>query len=230
MHDFLSSVMLQFDKIKAEYLHFSENLEKSDKLTGLAQKSVKVWSPKILENSGYFYYIDELDNKSTLHIKLKHGLQLDIPIYYKKFQKIMPDLLTAIQQYENLVDNNSVKVLISTVKPKQYLSHDTRPLLKRLYPEAPKETVDVTKDCIQELQNMLNDNNYIYLVEREANKSTLHVRLKKGVQLDIKVYYRKFQTAAFMLQDVILQYKNLVESSDIRVLISTSSPKQKWEQ
>jgi hypothetical protein len=230
VHNFLSNVMLQFENIKAEYLYFSENIEKLDKLAGLAQKSVRVWSPKILENSGYFYYIDESDDKSTLHIKLKRKLQLDIPIYYEKFRTIIPDLLTTIQQYENVVNSNNVKVLISKVNPEQYLSYNGQSLYNTLYYDVPKAVFDIIKDSMLKLQNLLNDNNYKYSIEESFYKYTFHIRLTKEVQLDINVYHKTIQTTALKLRNVILQYKNLIENNYIEVLISTSKSKQKWEQ
>ncbi|MDR2679717.1 MAG: hypothetical protein LBC47_02780 [Tannerella sp.] len=119
VYDFLSQVLSQFDEWKAEYQSFSERMEKSDKLNDISKNSVTVWLREMLKNSSYIYYIDEAENKSTLHIQLKKGMQLDIPIYYKSFQKIMPDLPDTIQKYEDFVNNCGIKVLISNSNPKQ---------------------------------------------------------------------------------------------------------------
>jgi hypothetical protein len=231
-YDFISRVMLQLEKIKTEYLLFSQNIDKLDKLNGLARKTMRVWLPKILENSGYFYYIDESDDKSTLHIKLRRKLQLDIPIYYEKFRTIIPDLLTIIRQYENVINSNNVKVLILKVEPEKqsYLPYNGQSLYNTLYYDVPKAVFDIIKDSILELQNFLNDNNYQYDIAKSFYKYTLRIGLTKAIQLDINVYHKTIQTTALKLRDVILQYKNLIENNYIEVLISTSKSKQKWEQ
>ena len=67
----------------------------------------------MFQNQPYSYYTTESDNKITLSVKLKKSMQLDIPIYYKNFQKIMPELLNSIQQFEKTANESKIKVLIS---------------------------------------------------------------------------------------------------------------------
>ena len=50
---------------------------------------------------------------------MKNRLQLDIPIYFSRFQKIMPELIDTIQQFEKTANEAKIKVLISNSKVNQ---------------------------------------------------------------------------------------------------------------
>jgi hypothetical protein len=102
-------IEVEFNKLKAE-------VEKQEKIVQLSRSSVKTWLKTVMKDSGYQYYMTNDDNKITLSIRMKHGVQLDIPLYFRRFQKQMPDLLQTIKQYENMIANSKNKVLISNLK------------------------------------------------------------------------------------------------------------------
>jgi hypothetical protein len=87
--------------------------ERKYKLRSIAQNSIQTWIKAILKDTSYAYYTDVKNYKITLSIRLKNNMQLNIPIYYKSFQKIIPEILTTIKQYENTVNNGKIKVLIA---------------------------------------------------------------------------------------------------------------------
>ena len=101
--------MDEIDGIAKELRELRSNLEKQEKIDDIAKNIIKTW----LKDQPYLYYTTESENKITLSIKLKHRTQLDIPIYYKRFQKIMPELLNTIQQFEESVNKGKIKVLIT---------------------------------------------------------------------------------------------------------------------
>jgi len=105
--------MDEIDGIANELRELRNNLEKQEKIDVIAKNSIKTWLKSIFQNQPYSYYTTESENKITLSIKLKHRTQLDIPIYYKRFQKIMPELLNTIQQFEEGVNKGKIKVLIT---------------------------------------------------------------------------------------------------------------------
>ncbi|MDR1792571.1 MAG: hypothetical protein LBR36_03910 [Bacteroidales bacterium] len=104
-----AQIEVEFNKLKAE-------VEKQEKIVQLSRSSVKTWLKTVMKDSGYQYYMTNDDNKITLSIRMKHGVQLDIPLYFRRFQKQMPDLLQTIKQYENMIANSKNKVLISNLK------------------------------------------------------------------------------------------------------------------
>lgn len=106
-------------EIEEEFFALKAKLEKRAKIADISEKSIETWLAAVLANTGYQYYTTKDEHKLTLSVKMRHGVQLDIPIYFSKFQKIMPDLLTTIKEYENLIDKNKVKVLILNLKPKK---------------------------------------------------------------------------------------------------------------
>ncbi|MDR2510873.1 MAG: hypothetical protein LBC89_00090 [Bacteroidales bacterium] len=103
-------------QIETECYKLKADLEKQEKIAQLAKSSILVWLETVMKNSGYQYYITQDTHKITLSIKMKHGMQLDIPIYFRRFQKQMPDLLETIKEYENIIVNRKHKVLISNLK------------------------------------------------------------------------------------------------------------------
>jgi hypothetical protein len=82
----------------------------------MSAQSIKAWLSTILKGSGYKYYIREYDHKIILSIKMEHGTQLDIQIYFRSFQKQMSELLETIKEYEKIIATRKVKVLISNYK------------------------------------------------------------------------------------------------------------------
>jgi hypothetical protein len=111
--------MDEIDEIAKEFRQLKSDLEKQEKINEISQNGIKTWLKTIMQNQSYTYYSTESDNKITLSIQLKNRLQLDIPIYFRNFQKIMPDLLNTIQQFEKTVNESKIKVLISNSKPNQ---------------------------------------------------------------------------------------------------------------
>jgi hypothetical protein len=66
-----------------------------------------------LKGSGYAYYLTEEKNKTILSIQITKSFQLDIPLYHKRFQQMMPHLLETIQLYAETIKKQKMKVLIS---------------------------------------------------------------------------------------------------------------------
>jgi len=111
--------MDEIDVIAKEVQQLKNELEKQEKINIMAKNSINTWLKSVIQNQPYSFYTTEDENKITLSIKIKNGTQLDIPIYYKRFQKIMPILMETIQQFEETVNKSTVKVLICNSKPNQ---------------------------------------------------------------------------------------------------------------
>jgi len=91
---------------------------KQDRIKLLQHNSSEEWIKSLLKNTDYSYKIVKgNDNKLLLCIKMNGKQHLEIPIYYKSFQKIVPNLLDTIQQYENIVKNSPIRVLVKNSSP-----------------------------------------------------------------------------------------------------------------
>ena len=128
--DEIDEIAKEFRQIKKDLKKQKENLQKQaedlsdeqikhEKVIKISQNSINTWIKMVMQNQQYSYYVSESENRITLSIKLKNNLQLDIPIYYSSFQKIIPVLLESIQQFENTANNSKIEVLIKNKIPKQ---------------------------------------------------------------------------------------------------------------
>ena len=113
---FLYILAYEIGNIEKSFYAYSANFEKEEKIKEISKNSIEVWLAATLKDRNYTYYISKEENKAMLSIRMKNGTQLDIPVYYKKFRKIMPNLIETIEKYEQMIDNTSVKVLISNLK------------------------------------------------------------------------------------------------------------------
>jgi hypothetical protein len=111
--------MDELNKIAEEFRKFRSDWEKKEKINGIAKNSIYTWLETILQNQPYLYYTNEDNNKIMLSIKIKYRMQLDIPIYFNRFQKIIPELLETIQEFEKTSNKSKIKVLISNSRPNQ---------------------------------------------------------------------------------------------------------------
>ncbi|MDR3285824.1 MAG: hypothetical protein LBT27_00085 [Prevotellaceae bacterium] len=83
----VSAIVKNFALLEKEYLQFSDELDKLDKIMDVSTNSIKIWLKELLKDSGYTYYTEESDNKIILSVKMKNGTQLNVPIYNNRFQK-----------------------------------------------------------------------------------------------------------------------------------------------
>ena len=94
---------------------------KQERILELQSKSAEEWIKSAMKNNGYSYRIDKsTNNKLTLFVKINEKLQLEIPIYYESFQEIVPLIPETIKQYETLIKENKIKVLINNLPPYNY--------------------------------------------------------------------------------------------------------------
>ena len=101
------------EKIAKEFRQLANDLEKEEKIVEMGRNSIHPWLKTILQNQPYSYYTTKDENKIVLSVKMENKMQLDIPIYLKSLQKIMPELLHTIQQFEKVIGEAKIKVLIS---------------------------------------------------------------------------------------------------------------------
>jgi len=112
-----STQINQLSKLQKE----AENEQiKLKRVRTLQDNSIEEWITNVLKDSNYPYQIEKaFDNKLFLLVKMNGTQHLKIPVYRKSFQKIVPLILEAIQQYENVVKNSKIRVLVDNNAPNQ---------------------------------------------------------------------------------------------------------------
>jgi hypothetical protein len=109
----------EMDAITKELRALRAELEKQEKINDIAKNGINTWLKVILQNQPHPYYTTVAENKITLSIQLKNRLQLNIPIYFARFQKIMPNVLETIQQFGDCVNKGNMKITISNTSANQ---------------------------------------------------------------------------------------------------------------
>ena len=117
--DEMNEIAEEFRKLKGELEKQEDELEKQEKIEELTKNSIYTWLETLMQNQPYSYYTIETENQIKLLIKLKNSMQLEIPIYYSRFQEIMPEILETIKRYEETVNKSKIKILINNSKPNQ---------------------------------------------------------------------------------------------------------------
>ena len=110
---FLYCLLEQFENIEQDYLQLMEGFDKLEESANIIRK----WIEAHFRDSNYDYHLTETENKILLSVPLRGSVQLSIPIYYKRYQQILPQIMATIKAYENVVVSSKIKVLIT---PKQY--------------------------------------------------------------------------------------------------------------
>ena len=109
----------EINEIAGEFRKLKGDLEKQDKINDIAKNSIITWLKTLMQNLPYSYYTSENENKIILSIKMKNRVQLDIPVYYNRFQKIITELPETIQEFEKTAKKSKIKVLISNSRSGQ---------------------------------------------------------------------------------------------------------------
>ncbi|MDR0567382.1 MAG: hypothetical protein LBG47_10190 [Prevotellaceae bacterium] len=107
-----------FTSLEKDFLKHLNDLERKKKILELTKNSAISWLKNMLKDSGYTYFIEETPIRVVLSIIMKNKTQLNMPIHYKNFQKIMPTLMDLIKGYEKLIDSSDIKVTITNLKQK----------------------------------------------------------------------------------------------------------------
>ena len=112
---FLYILAYEAENIEKSFYEYKARFVKDEKIKEISKNSIEEWLKVILKEK-YSYSIFQEENKVMLSVRMKKGIQLDIPIYYKRFREIIPNLIETIEKYDQLIENTSVKVLISNFK------------------------------------------------------------------------------------------------------------------
>ena len=125
--DGLDIIADELSKLKSDLIKQKNDLIKQKKQDEIVKNSIDVWLKILLSNQPYSYYTTKRENKTTLSVRLKNRTQLDIPIYYKSFQKIKPEILNLIQQIDKIDRETKIRMLISnTVDNKQWITPNSK--------------------------------------------------------------------------------------------------------
>jgi len=96
-------------------------LIKQERIRKMQINSAEEWVKSLMTNSNYLYKIVKgHENKLLLHVKIDGQQHLEIPIYYKSFQKIVPKLMETILKYENFIKNSQIRALVKNSLPNDH--------------------------------------------------------------------------------------------------------------
>jgi len=108
-------------EIRTQFQTSEQELIKQDRIRKLQVNSAEEWVKNLMTNSNYPYKIFRVnDIKLLLIVKISGKQQLEIPVYFKSFQKSIPQILETIQQYENVINNSQIKVLVQNSSPNDH--------------------------------------------------------------------------------------------------------------
>jgi hypothetical protein len=112
-------IVQNFKSLENDCLKRQNELDRKNKIFELSKNSTMTWLTNVLKDSDYTYSIASSSLRVMLSIKLKNKTQLNIPIYYRNFQKVMPKLMDFIKEYEKLIENSDFKATVTNLKKRQ---------------------------------------------------------------------------------------------------------------
>ena len=104
---FVYELLEQFDNIEREYLQKTEQLDRLD----AASRAIRQWIDDKFSVCGYRYTVTETENHILLSVKIR-SVKLSIPVYYRKYEQILEQLIETVKAYENLIAATKIKVYI----------------------------------------------------------------------------------------------------------------------
>jgi hypothetical protein len=104
----------QFTSIETEYLQLAEFYKELENRANKIRKRIV----DLFQVGNYNFYLTETENKIMLSVPVCKGLQLDIPIYYSKYEQIIPQIMLTIQKYEKMIAETKIKMLVSENRKK----------------------------------------------------------------------------------------------------------------
>jgi hypothetical protein len=105
---FLYDLLDKFENIEQDYLKLIEELDKLEETASI----IRNWVNDNLQTTDYKFKLTESENKILLSISLR-GRVLSVPIYYKRYKQILPQIKTTLNEYEKIIATTKIKVLIS---------------------------------------------------------------------------------------------------------------------
>jgi hypothetical protein len=97
---FLRLFLGRLEGIEREYLEYSDRAEKEEKMAQLCRNSIAVWLEAMFRDSPWAWKIEKDDDKVRLQVTLKNGRVIEMPVYHKNFQEILPGLPGEIRRLE----------------------------------------------------------------------------------------------------------------------------------
>ena len=98
------------------YIETQNNLIKQGKIKQLQKTSALDWVDNLMKNSKYPYKIEKKhETKLHLSVKINEKVKLEIPVYFRNFQQIIPQLMDTIARYEACIKESEITVFIEDV-------------------------------------------------------------------------------------------------------------------
>ena len=96
------------------YLPYHAELQdkklKKEKVQKIETGSAKDWLNYLLKDAGYPFYVEEFKNKVTLEVKMNEKQVLEMHIFNKQFQTVIPKIMETIKRFEACIKESEIKV------------------------------------------------------------------------------------------------------------------------
>jgi hypothetical protein len=112
----ITVIVQNFKSLEADCLKRQNDKDRKNKILELSRNSTLIWLTNMFKNSDYTYSIAKSPLRAVLSVKMKNNMQLNIPIYYKNFQEIIPKLMDLIKEYEKIIESNDIKITVTNLK------------------------------------------------------------------------------------------------------------------
>jgi allophanate hydrolase subunit 1 len=161
----------------------------------------------------------------------KNGNIIEIPVSY--FSRIYRSLEFYIKVYKEecnyfVCDKKDLPHVI-TVITQNFKSLEADCLKRQNEMDRRNKILELSKNStLTWLTNMFKNSDYTYSIEKSHLRAMLSVKMKNNMQLKIPVYYKNFQEIMPKLMDLIKEYEKLIESSNIKVIVTNFKKTQKW--
>jgi hypothetical protein len=104
--------MEQLDKIYEQFIAARMRYDKQNKILELQQNSVETWLNSLCKQIKQPYHISLQQTQAGLYVLLPNDSYLNIAIPYKKFQELIPEIPSIVQNYVDLQESGQTNILL----------------------------------------------------------------------------------------------------------------------
>jgi hypothetical protein len=98
-----------------QYIEEKNIILKKEKIKKIEKKTAEDWIEVIMNESDYPYWIDRLTTKTVLKVKMTDKMLLEISVFNKQFQTIIPKIPDTIKQFDAIINESGINAYLYTI-------------------------------------------------------------------------------------------------------------------